>query len=157
MGMAMQATLIGVIATIGMDIWATIVNYVLRRSNNWDMVGRWFGHMPRGVFVHHPISESSEIRHERAIGWTAHYVTGIVYGFLYLYIVQVFLSSTPSLVSALVFGLVTLVAPWFMMQPAMGMGVFATRAPRPGLTRLINLSMHLVFGASLFLGWLLIK
>lgn len=50
-----------------------------------------------------------------------------------------------------------LVAPWFVMQPAMGIGVFATRAPRPGVIRLVNLSMHVVFGVSLYAGWLLIQ
>jgi hypothetical protein len=158
MGMATQAFLIGIVATIGMDLWATIVKYIFRLpATDWAMIGRWFGHMPRGVFVHHPISESPAIRHELAIGWIAHYVTGVVYGFLYLYIVVALFSSTPSLGSALVFGIATLVAPWFIMQPGLGMGVFATQAPRPDLIRLINLSMHVAFGASLFLGWLLLQ
>ena len=57
----------------------------------------------------------------------------------------------------LVFGLVTLVAPWLIMQPAMGAGVFATRTPRPTVIRLVNLSMHGVFGVCLYVGWLLIR
>ena len=157
MGLAIQGVLIGVIATIGMDIWAAIVKFLFRLPTaNWAMVGRWFGHMPRGVFVHHPISVSAPIPNELAVGWIGHYVTGVVYGLAYLYTVQVLLSSGPSLISALIFGLVTLVAPWFIMQPAMGAGVFATRTPRPIVIRLVNLSMHAVFGASLYVGWLLI-
>jgi len=158
MGIAIQGVLIGVIATIGMDIWAVIVKHVLRLPTaDWAMVGRWFGHMPRGVFVHHPVSGAAPIANELAIGWIGHYVTGVVYGLAYLYIVQVLLSSSPSLISALVFGLVTLVAPWFIMQPAMGAGVFATRTPRPSVMRLVNLSMHAVFGAALYVGWLLVQ
>ncbi len=157
MELTIQGVLIGLIATIGMDIWAAVVKYVLRLPTaNWAMVGRWFGHMPRGVFVHRPISESAPIPHELVIGWIGHYVTGVVYGLAYLYIVQILLSSAPSLNSALVFGLITLVTPWFVMQPAMGAGVFATKTPRPGLMRITNLSMHAVFGVSLYIAWLLI-
>jgi hypothetical protein len=156
--LAIQGVLIGIIATIGMDIWAAVVKYVFRLpTTDWAMVGRWFGHMPRGLFTHHPISDAVPISNELAIGWIAHYITGLVYGLAYLYIVQVLFSSGPSLISALVFGLVTLVAPWFIMQPGMGAGIFASRTPRPGLMRLINLSMHTVFGLSLYLGWLSIR
>ena len=141
-----------------MDIWAAVVKYVFRLpTTDWAMVGRWFGHMPRGLFTHHPISDAVPISNELAIGWIAHYITGLVYGLAYLYIVQVLFSSGPSLISALVFGLVTLVAPWFIMKPGMGAGIFASRTPRPGLMRLINLSMHTVFGLSLYLGWLSIR
>ncbi len=158
MGLAIQGVLIGVIATLGMDIWAAVVKYVFRLPTaDWAMVGRWFGHMPRGVFVHRPIADSAAIPNELAIGWVAHYVTGLVYGLAYLYIVRVLFSSDPSLISALAFGVATVVAPWFIMQPGMGAGVFAARTPRPGLMRLINLSMHTVFGASLYVGWLLIQ
>ncbi len=158
MGLAIQGVLIGVIATIGMDIWAAIVKFLFRLPTaDWAMVGRWFGHMPRGIFVHHPISVSAPIPNELAVGWIGHYVTGVVYGLAYLFIIQVLLSSGPSLISALVFGLVTLVAPWFIMQPAMGAGVFATLAPRPNVIRLVNLSMHAVFGASLYIGWLMVQ
>ena len=157
MELAIQGVLIGVIATIGMDIWAAVVKYGFRLPTaNWAMVGRWFGHMPRGVFVHHPISSSSPVPNELIIGWIGHYVTGVIYGLAYLYIVRVLLSSSPSLTSAVLFGLVTLVAPWLMMQPAMGAGIFATRTPSPNVMRLVNLSMHTVFGASLYAGWLLI-
>jgi hypothetical protein len=113
--------------------------------------------MPRRVFVHRAIAESAAIPNELEIGWTVHYVTGIVYGPVYLYIVRVLFSSDPTLISALVFGLVTVTSHWFIMQPRMGAGVFATQTARPGMTRLIDLSMHGVFGISLYVGWLLIR
>ena len=140
MEFTIQGVLIGVIATMAMDIWAAVVKHSLRLPTaDWALVGRWFGHMPRGVFVHRPIADSAPIPNELVIGWVGHYVTGVVYGLAYLYIVQVLLRTGPSLYSALVFGLITLIAPWFVMQPAMGVGVFATKTPRPGLMRIINL------------------
>ena len=161
MELAIRGVLIGVFATIGMDIWAAVVKHVLRLPTaDWALVGlsrRAPDFEPRGVFIHRPVADSAPIANELVIGWIGHYVTGIVYGLAYLYIIDVLLAATPSLISALVFGLVTLAAPWLVMQPAMGAGIFASRTPRPGLMRMINLSMHAVFGVSLYVGWLLIN
>lgn len=149
--------LVGAIATVCMDIWGAIVKYVLRLPTaDWRMVGRWFGHMPRGVFLHTPISASPPIPNELTVGWAAHYLTGAVYGLGYLFIVQVLLSASPSFSSAIVFGLVTLSMPWLIMQPAMGAGIFASRLPRPGIVRMVNFSMHMVFGAALYFGYELV-
>ena len=157
MASVIHGVILGLIATIGTDIWAAIVKHVLRLPTaNWALVGRWFGHMARGVFSHHRIADSAAIPNELAIGWAAHYVIGIAYGLAYLSIVQLYLSSTPTIMSALVFGVATLGAPWLIMQPCMGAGILASKTPRPVITRLVNLSMHLVFGISLYVGWLLI-
>lgn len=157
MDIVLQGTLLGMIATIGTDVWAAIVKHILRLPTaNWTLVGRWFGYMPRGVFVHRPVSNSAGIPGELVIGWAAHYIVGIVYGIAYLSLVSVLFSSSPTFTSALAFGLSTLVAPWFIMQPWMGAGVLASKTPRPGLIRLINVSMHTVFGVSLYVAWLLI-
>jgi hypothetical protein len=152
-----QGVLIGVIATIGQDIWEAIVNHIFRLPTaGLALVGRWLGHMPRGVFVHYSISESAVVPHELLIGWVAHYVTGILYGVTYLSFVQILLKSDPTILSAVIFGLVSLMAPWFIVQPGMGLGVFASKAPRPGMVRLVSLSLHMVFGLSLYAAWLLI-
>ncbi len=157
MGIIVHGFLIGIIATICLDVWAAFVKHVLHLpAAHWAMVGRWVGHLPRGRFVHPAIAESPPISNELAIGWITHYVTGIVYGIAYLGIVQGLLSRDPSLVSALIFGLATVVAPWFILQPGLGAGVFASRTPNPARTRMINLSMHTVFGVSLYLGWVLV-
>lgn len=152
-----QGVLIGVIATIGQDIWEAIVKHIFRfPTAGLALIGRWLGHMPRGVFVHHSISKSAAIPNELLIGWVAHYITGIVYGVMYLSLVQILLSSNPTIVSALIFGFASLVMPWFIVQPGMGAGFFASKAPRPGMVRLVSLSLHMVFGLSLYGAWLLI-
>ena len=152
-----QGVLIGIIATIGQDIWEATVKHIFRfPTAGLALVGRWVGHMPKGTFVHHSIKESPAIPHELLIGWIAHYITGILYGVTYLYFVQTVLMSEPTISSALIFGLILLIAPWFIVQPGIGLGVFASKAPRPGVVRLISISLHIVFGASLYIAWLLI-
>jgi len=153
-----QGVLIGILATLVIDVWAVFVKRVIHLPTaNWAFVGRWFGYLARGKFRHRSIGDSAAINNELTIGWIAHYVTGMVYGVAYLGIVQGIWSSSPSLESALIFGLVTLVAPWLIMQPGMGAGVFASRTPRPNATRLVNVSMHVVFGVSLYGAWLIIQ
>ena len=51
---------------------------------------------------------------------------------------------------ALVFGILTVAAPWFVMQPAMGAGVLALKTPTPLKNGLRNLANHTVFGAGLY-------
>jgi len=148
--------LIGIVATIAMDIWSLLAKHLFRLPTaDWALAGRWFGHMPRGVFVHRSIAAAAPIRHELAIGWIGHYVTGVSYGLIYMLVVTIGLDTTPTFVSALIFGLVTLVAPWLVMQPGMGAGVFASNLPNAGIVRFVNLTMHIVFGVSLYFAWLL--
>ena len=158
MDIVIQGLLVGIIATIGMDIWAAVAKHGLHLPTaDWALVGRWFGHLPRGVFFHTAIVGSPKVSHELAIGWVAHYCTGMVYGAAYLSIVQLLISATPSLAFAPVFGLVTLIAPWLVLQPGMGARAFTSKMPHPGPIRLINLSMHGVFGTCLYIGWLLTR
>jgi hypothetical protein len=77
---------------------------------------------------------------------------GIAYAALYLAIMRLGLGSGPTLISALAFALVLLVAPWFIMQPALGLGFIAARAPNPRAVRAINVSVHAAFGLGLYLG-----
>ena len=56
----------------------------------------------------------------------------------------------PTLLPALVFGALTVVAPWFVMQPAMGAGVLALKTPTPLKNGLRNLANHTVFGVGLY-------
>jgi hypothetical protein len=52
---------------------------------------------------------------------------------------------------ALLFGIVTVVFPLFIMQPAFGLGIAASKAPNPVQARLRSLMNHVVFGIGLYL------
>ena len=55
---------------------------------------------------------------------------------------------------ALAFGALTVAAPLLLMQPAFGMGLAASRTPKPWQVRSRALLTHLVFGAGLYLSGL---
>lgn len=150
-----QILVMGITATVMIDVWLAVLNKVFNLpTTNWAMVGRWFAHLPSGKFIHRPIGSSAEIKHERALGWVIHYVIGIVYAYLYLAVVFYAVASEPTVLSAVLFGLATVLVPWLVLQPGMGLGILARKTPNPNVIRLISLSVHSIFGVSLYLGWI---
>lgn len=58
--------------------------------------------------------------------------------------------ESPTIAPAIAVGLGTIVAPWFIMPPAMGAGIAAANSPNPAATRLRNLATHAVCGVGLY-------
>ena len=143
---------IGVVATLTTDLWQLLLQGIGLPPANWGLVGRWVASFSRGVLIHRPITATPKVPGEVAIGWAFHYAIGIVYAALYLAIMRLGLGSGPTLLSALVFAIALLVAPWFVMQPAFGLGFMAARTPNPAAVRAINVSVHAAFGVGLYLG-----
>jgi hypothetical protein len=151
MEQAARVLVMGIAATVAIDLWATLANRMLGwPRTHWGMVGRWVGHMRDGQFTHVSIGSSPIIAHESILGWVFHYGVGCIYAALYLVYVSTVQMGQPTLVSAVLFGLITILSPWLLMQPALGLGICASKAPRPNLVRLQNLIIHTVFGLVLF-------
>jgi hypothetical protein len=151
-----RAVAIGAGATAVMDLWAVLLQRLWGiPPSNWGMVGRWVGHFPRGQFVHDSIAAAPAVRGELAIGWLAHYAIGITYAALLLAIWGLSWARQPTLWPALIVSLVALVAPFFLLQPGMGLGVAGSRTPNPTVTRLRSVLNHTVFGLGLYLSGLL--
>ena len=147
----LRILVMGITATVAIDLWATFANRMLGwPRTNWGMVGRWIGHMRDGQFTHISIGSSPPIVHESILGWVFHYVVGCIYAALYQTYANIVHMGQPTLVSAVLFGLVTLLSPWLLMQPALGLGIFASKAPRPALVRMQNLIIHIIFGLALY-------
>lgn len=151
----MGAIMVGIGATAFMDLVALARKYCFGTpSADYALVGRWIGHMPCGRFLHRPIAVSPTLRGEGAIGWAAHYLTGIAFAFLLLAIFGTGWLRQPALLPALIIGIGSVAAPFLLMQPGMGLGIAARRAPKPNAARLRSLVAHLTFGIGLYLaGW----
>jgi len=135
-----------------MDIWALLMSRLFDiPSLNYRMVGRWVGHIPRGKFVHGNIADSSPVTGERVIGWAAHYAIGIAFAWVLLMIVGLDWVRQPTAVPALLTGLVTLAAPFLILQPGMGAGVAASKTPAPWTARSRSLMAHISYGIGLYL------
>jgi hypothetical protein len=149
------AVLIGAGATALTDIWSILRKKLLGvPPPNWAFVGRWFSYGVRGRFRHDAIGQSPSVRGERFIGWLAHYLIGVAYAALLLAIWGLGWACRPTLAPALIVGLATVVAPFFLMQPGMGAGIAGSRTPNPNATRLHSLVTHAIFGLGLYVaGW----
>ena len=147
-----QAALIGGGATALLDLWTVARQRVTGTPvPDYGLVGRWFAYMARGRFRHEAIAAAPPIRGEAVVGWTAHYVIGIAYALVLLVIWGLEWARQPTLCPALAVGIVSVLAPFLLMQPGMGAGFFASRAPNPAVARFRSLSVHTVFGLSLYL------
>ncbi len=146
-----RGLVMGVAAAALMDAWAL----VLRRAFgiptlDYALLGRWIGHFPRGRFAHQRMSAAEPVPGERPLGWLAHYAIGVAFAVLLLVGWGLDWARSPSPWPALIVGLGTIVAPWFVMQPAMGAGIAGSRTPNPAATRLRNLGTHTVYGIGLY-------
>jgi len=151
-----SATGLGLGATLFMDLVALLRRRLFNvPSLDYRFVGRWLGHMPSGRFRHDSISRAQPVRHERLTGWLFHYLTGVAFAAVLLAGAGERWLYQPTLVPALLVGVLSVAAPWLIMQPARGMGVAASNTPHPRLARLRSLATHLSFGIGLYVtGWL---
>jgi hypothetical protein len=152
-----HAALVGFGATACMDAWWLLQKRVFGVPVlDYAMVGRWLGHLARGRMRHVAIKAATPVGGERALGWIAHYAIGIGIAALLLALVGVGWAHAPSLAPALVVGLISVLAPFLVLQPALGAGIAASQTPHPGAARRRSLTTHLVFGLGLYLaaeGW----
>jgi hypothetical protein len=95
------------------------------------------------------------VRGELAIGWFAHYTIGISFAFALYALWGSEWFERPTFGPAFITGVVTVLAPFLVMQPAMGAGLAASRTPRPAAARLQSLLNHSIFGLGLYLAALL--
>jgi hypothetical protein len=135
-----------------MDIWALLLKHLYDvKGLDYRFVGRWIGHMTRGRFSHADIRNASPVQGETAIGWAAHYAIGILFAAGLVAICGQSWLKSPSFLPALATGLVTVIAPFFVMQPAFGFGFASSRTPNPSKARARSLVTHIVFGVGLFI------
>lgn len=146
----MRVVTIGAGATLTMDLWA----FVLRRfgitSLDFALLGRWLGHLPEGQWIQPRIAQAAPVRGERLLGWGAHYSIGIAFAGLLVALRGLAWARSPSLAPALVLGIVTVVAPLFVLQPALGAGIASSKTPRPFFNAGKSVLTHTVFGLGLY-------
>jgi len=148
--------IIGTGATIIMDIWGLMLQKILRIAPlNFALVGRWLAYMPKGTFQHDNIRAVKPLANELFLGWFTHYLIGIIFATVLIIISGNEWLNEPSLLLSIIFGIITVVFPFFLMQPGMGLGIAASKTPKPNVARLRSISTHLIFGLGLYLSAML--
>jgi Protein of unknown function (DUF2938) len=145
------AIAIGVGATLVMDLW----NLFLKRtfgvpSLSYCLLGRWLRHIPEGTFRHASITAAPHRPFDCAVGWIAHYTIGVVLALVFVALVSGDWLARPTVLPALLYGIGTIVFPFFVMQPSLGLGIASSRTPKPTQARMKSLATHTVFGVGLY-------
>ena len=142
---------VGLGATLFMDVWSLFLKRAFRiPSPNYCLVGRWFSHMPAGTFKHASITAAPRRNSECVVGWIAHYVVGAMYALVLVVLVSGGWLAQPTLLPALLFGVITVLVPFLVMQPSFGLGIAASKTPNPMQARLRSLMTHTAFGVGLY-------
>ncbi len=146
----LRTLIIGVGATLAMDLWGLLLRMLGIPTLNFGLLGRWLGHLPEGQWAHENIAKAAPVRGERILGWLAHYTIGLSFAALLLAAYGLEWARSPSIGPALWIGVVTVAAPLLILQPALGAGVASTKTPRPLFNSLKSLATHTVYGLGLY-------
>lgn len=153
-----RGAVIGIGATLLMDIWAIFLNRAFGEGMpNWGMVGRWVAALPSGKVFHRDIGAVAPVAGELPLGWAFHYAVGIVYGIALVLIAGAQWLAAPTFLPAFIWGIVTVAGGWFLLAPGMGAGWAASKRPNPMRVRAMNLVAHTVFALGMYGTALLIR
>ena len=146
--------MIGIGSCIIFDLWQRVFQiFTSIPPSNWTLVGRWFiGLTHNGRLIANQLSEQPEAKHETPVGWIIHYGVGIVYAYVFAVLIQLELLK-PTITDGFLLGVVSVAVPWLFFMPAMGNGLFASKAPNPPLSCALALMMHSIFGLALGIGF----
>src|SRR4051794_38300655 len=121
------AIAIGIGATLAIDLW----NLFLKRtfslpSLSYCLLGRWVRHLLEGTLRHASITAAPQKPLECAVGWIAHYTIGVVFALVFVVLTSGDWLARPTVLPALLYGIGTVVFPFFIMQPSFGLGIAAS-------------------------------
>jgi hypothetical protein len=154
----LSAIVMGLGATLTFDLWGLFLKRAFKIApSNICLVGRWLRYMPAGIFRHSNIGSTPPQSAECALGWMAHYTIGVTFAIVFVAVAGPDWLQHPALIPAIVFGVVTVLAPFFIMQPSMGLGFAASKTPHSAQARFRSLLNHTAFGVGLYLFGLLVN
>jgi len=90
--------------------------------------------------------------HEKLYGVVTHYTIGVSLAFPYVGGWELLTGEPASPVWAIVYGIATTAASWFIVYPSMGFGMFGLRSPEGLKASLSSLANHLFFGMGIAAG-----
>ena len=145
----------GLVGTGLMDIVGKFATEKLKiRWGGWGgnaALGRWVLGIFGGHFVHKNIIESSPVKNEVLVGGAFHYFTGGSLALTYplFYLAFNVPMQENHLISSLLWGLATVLFPWFILFPGFGWGFFGVRAPNNVRSFISPMVEHLFYGLGL--------
>jgi len=150
-------TLMGVFATLVMDLLAILFSKlsIIHPFVKPEAVGRWILYMLKGKFLHQDINKTQALNNEKLVALLSHYLIGVFLAGIYL-IIEIFVPVIRhQFYMPVVFGIATVILPWFWLFPSFGLGFMASKAPKRSLYITTSLINHTDFGLG-FLIWIIL-
>ena len=151
-----EAILSGIWATFFMDSMAKILTRrgLIHPFINPEAIGRWFLYMCKGKFAHEDINLTPALKNERTWSHISHNLIGIVLAGIYSLLAINHHGVGENVWMSLVYGIITVVLPWFWLLPSIGLGVMAKKSTRRNLILRTSFINHTNFGVGLSVWYL---
>jgi hypothetical protein len=148
-----EMILMGTFATYFMDLIGSFLvkRKLIRPFVESEAVGRWFLYMLKGKFIHKDINRTPELNNEKLWSFISHYLIGIILAGIYLLLQLKEPAIRYQFWMPLIFGIATVILPWFWMLPSIGLGFLASKAPNMLSIIKTNLINHTNFGLGLLI------
>ena len=142
--------IIGIVSCVVMDVWQRLLKLLYSiNPSDWSVVGRWFVLVVSERQIYNPtIDQVAPIKNELIIGWIVHYSVAILYS-IFFYILLKYGICTASLINGIIFGLISVVVPWFFFMPVLGKGFLGMKTPSPLMACSLAVGSHIAIGASI--------
>jgi hypothetical protein len=148
-----EVVLMGVVATLLMDLLAPRLAKmkIIHPLIGPEAVGRWILYMFRGKFIHNDINKAPPLNRERTVSLLFHYLIGIALAGVYLLLEVYAPTIRHHLWMPLIFGIATVILPWFWLYPSIGIGFLASKAEKKSRYIITSLVNHTNFGLGLLI------
>ena len=142
--------IIGIVSCVVMDVWQRLLKLLYSiNPSDWSVVGRWFVLVVSERQIYNPtIDQATPIKNELMIGWIVHYSVAILYS-IFFYILLEYGICSASLINGIIFGLISVVVPWFFFMPVLGKGFLVMKTPSPLMACSLAVGSHIAIGASI--------
>ena len=150
----LQILVVGVGACAVFDVWQRIFQcFTAIPPSNWAIVGRWtIGLLTNGQLLVRDLELRPNRRNELGVGWFVHYAIAIAYAAIFMLLMKANILAA-EIADGLLFGVVSVVVPWFFFLPCLGKGIMGRLTPNPPLVCALALMMHSIFGVAIGLGF----
>jgi uncharacterized membrane protein YeaQ/YmgE (transglycosylase-associated protein family) len=153
MGLIAAGAVAGVLGTLAMDL----LNNLVARTGIFlkidvGMIGRMAVGWTRGRFRYGHPGEMEQVAYEGLYGYVTHYLIGVGLAVPYVLGWDLLVGGPASPTWALVYGVTTTAASYFVVYPSIGLGAFGRRSPEGIRAILSPLANHLFYGLGLAVG-----
>ena len=142
--------IIGIVCCVVMDVWQRLLKLLYSiNPSDWSVVGRWFVLVVSERQIFNPtIDQVAPIKNELMIGWIVHYSVAILYSIFFYFLLECEICSA-SLINGIIFGLISVVVPWFFFMPVLCKGFLGMKTPSPLMACSLAGGSHIAIGASI--------